>query len=294
MSTPIPSSPDATPGFPGVEFGVSADGFPVALVGEIAFAMMPTRDGRHYLASAFKIGRPLYDLIRADFNGHSGGLSNEDEFRDKVRENAEHQRDKSALGRREVPAASSSPWGTSQHAVRYGEGVIFHSTAAHGGFRLAPAQNQEVLPLLRDNGGWYEEDEAWAIVALTFPALVTAFERRCAERTMKDSWPDAWEAMSGEVLKQGESKTKDRVAFQRDHADSWIVISAIGSTHQKGFVECIATRGGRRERQAQEQRFLVPSHEYEMGQFGFVIDPKRHASYDGPSDFVGWRGGRSS
>ena len=40
---------------------------------------------------------------------------------------------------------------------------------------------------------------------------------------------------------------------------------------------------------ADERRFLVASAEYEIGPFGFVIDPLRHAAYDGPSDFIGWR-----
>jgi len=33
---------------------------------------------------------------------------------------------------------------------------------------------------------------------------------------------------------------------------------------------------------------------YEVGRFGFVIDPNRHQVYGGPSDFVGWQGGKAT
>jgi hypothetical protein len=148
--------------------------------------------------------------------------------------------------------------------------------------------------MLRSKGGWYEEDAEWAIVAITFPDLFTSFERRCAERTIKDSWPDAWEAISGTILQPGESYEKDRRAFEAAHAADWIVISAITSDRQKGFVECVARRGGRHGLDADERRFLVPSDEYAVGRFGFVIDLDRHAVYDGPSDFIGWRREASS
>jgi hypothetical protein len=68
------------------------------------------------------------------------------------------------------------------------------------------------------------------------------------------------------------------------------VISAITSDQTKGFVECIATKGGRCGSDKEERRFLVPVAEYDIGRFGFVIDPGRHAVYSGPSSFVGWQG----
>ncbi|MFH1557090.1 MAG: hypothetical protein ABII76_19910 [Pseudomonadota bacterium] len=289
LESPIEAA-GTTTGFPEVAFGHSADGFAVASVADTAFAMLPSRDGRHYLASGWRIGRPMEQWVRADFYGHSGELADEATFRAKVMEIAEHQREKRALGRREIRATASTPWGPSQGATLYAEDVVFHSTASHGGIHLSAARNRVVHATLRAEGGWYEEDEAWAIVAITFPHLFTAFERRCAERTIKDSWPEAWERIFGTILAPGESREKDRRAFEQQHADDWIVISAITSNHEKGMVEVVATLGGRRGPGIEERRFLVPSGEYRSGPFGFVIDEDRHQIYAGPSNFIGWNG----
>lgn len=203
MNAPSPVPDD-------VSFGRSADGMCVALVGDTAFAMAPARDGRHYLVTAWRLWRPMGEWTRPDFYGHSGELADEAAFRARVLENAEHQRERKALGRVEQHSRAHTPWGGSQGATVYAEGVLSHSTAGHGGFKLSAERNRKVHPLLRSAGGWYEEDAAWAIVAITFPHLFTAFERRCAERTVKDSWPDAWETIFGIVLQPGESHEKDR------------------------------------------------------------------------------------
>ena len=285
---------DETPGFPGVSFGSSADGMTVALVGEHAFAMARARDGSHYLVTGWRLRRQLHEWTRYDFYGHNGDLADEAAFRARVLEQAEHQREKLALGRRDARVTASTPWGPSQGATFHAEDVVFHSTAGHGGFHLSAARNAKVHPLLRVAGGWYEEDEAWAIVAITFPHLFTAFERRGAERTMKDSWPHEWERIFGTVLQPGESRLKDQRAFEREHANDWIVVSAITSDHEKGFVEVIATPGGQRGEGTEERRFLVPSAEYRVDRFGFVIDEDRHRVYGGPSSFIGWQGRKAS
>lgn len=288
---PSPNAhPAIIPGSPGVSFARSADGMLVALVGDNAYAMAPARDGRHFLVSGWRIGRPMTAWIRSDFYGHGGDLADEAAFRAKMKEQAEHQREKLALRRREIGGGAHTPWGVSQGATVYADGVTAHSTAGHGGFKLSTERNRKVAPVLRAAGGWYEEDECWAIVAFTFPDFFIGLERRHAERTIKDSWPDAWEAMSGSILLPGESRTKDQRAFETEHATDWIVISAITSDQAKGFVECVATPGGKRASGTEERRFLVPSSEYNVGRFGFVIDPDRHTVYDGPSSFVGWQG----
>ncbi|WP_454858514.1 DUF7007 domain-containing protein [Rhizobium binxianense] len=280
---------DSAPEHSGVEFGRSAEGFPVARVEDIVLAMLPSREGGAVLASARGAARPFAEMKRADFYIHQSTLKDEAAFRSCVLETAEHKRELRRLCRQTMRVHCSTPWGPSQGATIYAEGIVSHSTAGHGGFKLSADRNRKVHPMLRGEGGWYEEDAAWAIVAITYPHLFTGYERRCAERTIKDGWPDAWEAMFGTVLQPGESLEKDRRDFDKRHAADWIVISAITSDHEKGFVEVIATPGGRRDGREKERRFLVPSHEYRIGRFGFVIDESRHLVYDGPSSFAGWK-----
>ncbi|WP_419906371.1 DUF7007 domain-containing protein [Hoeflea sp.] len=277
-----------TPDLSDVEFGTSAGGFPVARLADTAYAMLPGRDGTHHLAAAWFVRRPLHELVQGDFNGFHGALADEAAFRAKMTEKAEHIREKKAFGRREIRSQANTPWGPSQGATVFAEGIACHSTAGHGGFHLAADPNAKVAPRLRNANGWYEEDAEWAIVAITFPDLFTSFERRCADKTIKDSWPDEFEAITGTELEPGQSREKDRRAFHADHAEDWIVISAIRSHHREGFIEVVATRGGKRDPEAEEHRFLVPSGEYEIGRFGFVVDPDRHEIYEGPSSFVGW------
>lgn len=286
---------DAAPDFPRVSFGRSADGMATALVHETAFAMAPGRNDKLYLVTACSIRLPMSEWTRSDFYGHSGDLTDEAAFRARVLENATHQREKRGLGRQDISSRANTPWGASQGATLYTGGIVCHSTAGHGGFHLSAERNREVNPLLRAADGWYEEDECWAIVAITYPQLFTAFERRCAERTIKDSWPDAWEAISETILLPGESREKDRRTFEHDHGARWVVTAAISSTHQKGFVEVVATLGGKRQRGVEERRFLVPADEYRLGRFfGFVVDEERHTVYDGPSDFMRCAGDRRS
>ncbi|MAZ85051.1 DUF7007 domain-containing protein [Pannonibacter phragmitetus] len=289
-SQPFHPRHGGTPDQSEARFGISAEEFPVARVDDTVFAMLPGHSGQYFLATCWCARRPLAELTRSDFYSHGGQLAGEAEFRAKVLEQAEHNREKRALGRREMRSRAYTPWGPSQGATVFAEGIICHSTAGHGGFHLSGARNASVDSRLRKKDGWYEEDAEWAIVAITFPHLFTGFERRCAEQTLKDSWPDAWEAIFGTVLQPGESREKDRRAFEALHRGDWVVVSAISSEHHDGFVEVVATLGGGRGEGIERRRFLVPAGEYEVGRFGFVVDPARHASYGGPSSFVA--GGR--
>ncbi|NPD15071.1 hypothetical protein HOY34_07620 [Xinfangfangia sp. D13-10-4-6] len=286
-SVPIIADPSATK-LPVVEFGCSAEDFAVARVGDTAFAMLPNGAGRHFLATGWRLTKPLGQWTRQDFYGHCGLVVDEAAFRAQVNDNAGHQREVAALGRREVIVHANTPWGPSQGGTVYAEGVVFHSTAGHGGFHLDPFRNLSIHPALRKAQGFYEEDAEWAAVAQGLPELFTTRERRLADETIRNHWPEAWEKIHGRILQPGESHERDRQAFDQKHAGNWIVISALRSDHHPGFTEVIATRGGKRGERVEERRFLVPSAEYRAGPFGFVIDETQHEAYDGPSSFVGW------
>ncbi len=271
-----------------VFFARTHEGFLAAKVGDKAFAMLPGSDGRFRLAYAWKLPSPIEDWKPSGFYGHGGELEDEAAFRAQVLEYAEHQRQRAWLARRSISSHASTPWGSSQYATVYADGVIFHSTAGHGGFHLDAAHNAKIHASLRAADGWYEEDCDWAAVAQAFPELFTDFEKRCAERAIRDWYPDAWEAIHGRAIQPGESHEKDRRTFEQDHASDWVVISAICSDQHPGMTECVATLGGGR-RAAVQRRFLVASDEYCVGRFGFVINEARHRLYGGPSSFAGWR-----
>lgn len=113
----FPQSEPDTMVLPEVQFATGAEGFPVARVGDTAFAMLPGRGDTHFLATAWRVHRPLDELGRNDFYGHGGELAGEEAFRAKVLEQAEHAREELALGRREVRCHGNTPWGPSQGAT---------------------------------------------------------------------------------------------------------------------------------------------------------------------------------
>jgi hypothetical protein len=280
-----------TPDLAGVEFGTSADGLPVARIDDLVLAMVTAPSGFAFLASVVFVRRPLAELTRAEFIGHDGRVAGEAEFRARVAETAGHKRHLATLNRVRTRMTASTPWGGSQMAVIYGEGVVAHSTAGHGGFHLSADRNAKIHPLLRKDSPWYEEDCEWAIVALSFPELFAGYERSIAEKTIRNTWPHAWEAIHGTKLTEGESWARDRQAFDERHAADYIVMSAIFSDQNPGMTEVVAVVGGDRKSGNDERRFLVPSDECAgRGRFGFVIDPARHSGYHGPSSFIGWRG----
>lgn len=148
-----------TPDVSGVEFATSADGLPVARIDDLVLAMVTSPSGFAFLASAVAVRRPLADLTRADFIGHDGRVADEAEFRARVAETAAHIRDLAELNRVQTRMSASTPWGGSQMAVIYAEGVVAHSTAGHGGFHLSADRNAKVHLLLRKETPWYESHD---------------------------------------------------------------------------------------------------------------------------------------
>ena len=54
-TSPVMTEANDASGYPEVSFGRSADGCPVARLHDTAFAMLPGRNGRHYLGLGGKI-----------------------------------------------------------------------------------------------------------------------------------------------------------------------------------------------------------------------------------------------
>ena len=204
-----------------------------------------------------------------------GVVADEAAFRAHVEAIAEHRRQLRTLDRRIGPGGVDTPWNTAQHSEIYADGIVFYSTASHGGFHLDDERNGVMPDCLRNDDGWYEEGEQWAKIATAFPALFTDRERSQAEKTLRDWQPDAWEIIHGRKPDPSESYMRDRQHFETVHADDWVVIAASHLKEHEGQTECVATRGGKR-RTLPTRRFLVPSAEYRIGRHGFVIDEGRH------------------
>ncbi|MFC3098383.1 DUF7007 domain-containing protein [Alteraurantiacibacter palmitatis] len=259
-------------------YGLTADGHLAALVGDFAYLAVPDAEGLR-IESAWRPNRPIAEWTRADFYGSAGIVPTEAGFRAHVEEYVQHCREQRAIGRTREPANGVwTPWDWSQGAEVYAEGVVFHSTASHGGFKLDDAHNAVMPPALRVDSGWYEEDCEWVKVAFGFPELFTAYERRIAEKTLRNTFPECWEAVHGRALASGESFENDRRLFEEAHAQDWIVVSASRSRSSPGFVKCVAALGGKRGRRPY-RGFLVPKDEYCSGPHGFVIDEARHETW---------------
>lgn len=81
-----------------------------------------------------------------------------------------------------------TPWGPSQHQHEHALGIVFHSTASHGGYQLSPQRQvelHEVAAFKAFGPQWLEEDCEAALVALRWPAYATDQEIADAMATVR-------------------------------------------------------------------------------------------------------------
>jgi hypothetical protein len=162
-----------------------------------------------------------------------------------------------------------------------------YSTPGHGGIHLSKTR-QEAMPVaFRIDGGWYEEDCDWALVAVVWPEAFVQSDsesfdtvekvRAEAVRCVKQWNPDRWTRAMGEPVTADESSVIANREFQAAHRDDYITTSAFGSWQDgvpQGFVGVSARKG---KTDADERWFLVSEAEYEARDSrGFVIDLDRH------------------
>ena len=100
-------------------------------------------------------------------------------------------------------SATQTPWGRSEHARVIAEGIVFHSTASHGGFKLSAGRLAEMPGALRrislesklhGPGGWFEEDCEAAAVVFGFPQLFPPEQVQSARRMLAAVYPAAFSA----------------------------------------------------------------------------------------------------
>lgn len=85
-----------------------------------------------------------------------------------------------------------TPWGRAQTHENIGRGIMHVTTAGHGGY-FVPEYMLGSIPENRRNFAaawsgseqWYEEDCAWAAVALAFPDTFPPEAQESARRTLE-------------------------------------------------------------------------------------------------------------
>ena len=168
--------------------------------------------------------------------------------------------------------ATSTPWGTAQDKIKYAPGIISYSTASHGGFHLSKTRQAKMPEVLRNPGGWYEEDCEWCKVVIAFSQYFKPQELLQAYETLKNWSYEAYEKFTGLILKPGESYNKDQMLFEEKHKNDWVVISAMTNKNNSNFVDVTATKGGKRGWDILKKDFIVTAVEYaKPRQFGFII-----------------------
>jgi hypothetical protein len=178
-----------------------------------------------------------------------------------------------------------TPWGRSDFQTKLIDGIISYSTPSHGGIHVRHDLNLTIHPAWRNNEGWYEEDEAWAIVAYHFPAAFTNDQMASAIQSLKNSRPREYMQVTGTTLAIGESKELQEEAWRILHANHLQVVAAFGSWHPKvpaGMVGVFMVPGGRNKRgqydERQERCFLVPENDY-TSHF-FIEDETKYQEID--------------
>lgn len=167
-----------------------------------------------------------------------------------------------------------SPWGKIDHVTEIAEGVWFVSTPGHGGFKLSRKRQNEMPKTLKREKGWYEEDCEADLVVLGLQRFFKSENVDRAHKSVKNWFPDEYEAFTGTIIPIEESFIKKNRKFDEDNKNNYVVIAAWGDWHKnvpKGMVGCLATKGG--VRGIEGKYYLVPSQDYHGS---FVIDQNIH------------------
>jgi len=166
-----------------------------------------------------------------------------------------------------------SPWGKIQVVEVILTGDIWVvSTAGHGGIKVSRSYQARIPKFIRREGGWYEEDIDWAIVAVTFPEAFKEKDVEGAHKTMVSWLPDEYRRLTGKEISAQESFVMRERKARAKHRDDWVVKGAWGDWHEAvppGMVGVVATKGGRG---GKERWFLVAENRYTIGPIGYVID----------------------
>lgn len=116
--------------------------------------------------------------------------------------------------------STSTPWGTAQTARNFGVGIVQYSTASHGGFHVSGGLLRKMDEDMRGDAyaplGWFEEDCAWCMVALSFPERFPLQARLDALDTLRSTYPQQWKRLCQSAANYGQAPEIVPVAAQRN------------------------------------------------------------------------------
>lgn len=85
-----------------------------------------------------------------------------------------------------------SPWGVVQDQKILADGIVWVSTPSHGGVWVSP-DRLDKMPIKQtaySQGGWFEEDCDWALVAVTFPEAFSERDVATAKSIVSRYFPN--------------------------------------------------------------------------------------------------------
>jgi hypothetical protein len=202
-------------------------------------------------------------------------------------------------------APIDTPWGQPQSVEHIADGIVFVSTASHGGFVLSESRNSQIPRYMKCcstvgaqmRRGFYEEDCAQAIVIVVFSHFFGTDLVAAAHTAMKHWYPDAYEQFTGQTVDASESLVRREEEFDAANQDNLVVISALG---YGPLVLGIAVKGRDRKNRGLraptpcEYAFAIATERYERrGSNPYVIDPYYdqalpYVSDHGPELPSGW------
>lgn len=88
-----------------------------------------------------------------------------------------------------------TPWGMAQDVDVLADGIVWASTASHGGFILS-RERYDAMPVALQRMSFtgdqaFEEDCSWCAVVLAFPSLFSDDQRKSALRTARNAYNSA-------------------------------------------------------------------------------------------------------
>lgn len=103
-----------------------------------------------------------------------------------------------------------TPWGAPQSTEIVSDaGIVWYSTASHGGYKVDSKLNREIPEVFRDAQGWYEEDCEWSIVWIFLSAHFNPGQFKAetfmqAQSTLTNWYPHKWQEYNGVAAAKSE------------------------------------------------------------------------------------------